>query len=127
MRPVAAAAAALGLGALALAPLGPVQAAEGDATAHLLTAEELNAAALRDDAPVILRGSAIEPRPLAARFSGPSWQIAGGRRLWMVDPVTGDLRTCSVPDTTDVGVWEIRCLSGSTSRYRRTFGPAFSP
>lgn len=56
-------------------------------------------------------------RPLA-------WQVAAGRRLWLVDPATGDLRTCAVRQTSTVGVEEIRCLSG---RFRRTFGPTFAP
>ena len=128
MRHVAAAAAALGVVALALAPIGPVEAAEADASPHLLNAEELSAAERPGDAPLILRGSAIGPRPLSEmRPSAARWQVAAGRRLWQIDPVNGDLRTCAVVDTTDVGVQEIRCLFGSTSRFRRTFGPAFSP
>ena len=49
------------------------------------------------------------------------------RVLWLVDPVTKDLRTCAVRDTSTVGVKEIRCLSGSAGRFRRTFGPTFAP
>jgi hypothetical protein len=56
-------------------------------------------------------------RPLA-------WQVAAGRRLWLVDPATGDLRTCAVRQTSTVGIEEIRCLSG---RFRRIFGPTFAP
>jgi hypothetical protein len=43
----------------------------------------------------------------------PSWQVVAGRRLWLVDPATGDLRTCAVRNTSTVGVDEIRCLSVS--------------
>jgi hypothetical protein len=37
-------------------------------------------------------------------------QVAAGRRLWLIDPATGDLRTCAVRQTSTVGVQEIRCL-----------------
>ena len=56
-----------------------------------------------------------------------TWQVAAGWRLWLVDPATEDLRTCAVRNTSTVGVKEIRCLSGSTSRFGRTFGPTFAP
>jgi hypothetical protein len=128
MRYPAIAAAALGFVALALAPIGPADAAEEDATPHLLTAEELNAPDQPGDAPVVLRGSAASPR--SAPEMGPSAagrQVVAGRRLWLVDPATKDLRTCAVGDTTQVGVQEIRCLSGSAGRFRRTFGPTFAP
>jgi hypothetical protein len=128
MRHLAAAAAALGVIALALAPIGPVEAAEADASPHLLTAEELSAPDRTGDAPLILRGSAIGPKPASeVRPSAARWQIAAGRRLWLVDPATKDLRTCAVRKTSTVGVKEIRCLSGSASRFRRTFGPTFAP
>ena len=42
-----------------------------------------------------------------------TWQVAAGRRLWLIDPATGDLRTCAVRNTSTVGVEAIRCLSGS--------------
>jgi hypothetical protein len=57
----------------------------------------------------------------------PTWQVAAGRRLWLIDPATGDLRTCAVRNTSTVGVEAIRCLSVSGSRFRRTFGPTFAP
>jgi hypothetical protein len=53
-----------------------------------------------------------------------TWQVAAGGRLWLIDPATGDLRTCAVRQTSTVGVKEIRCLSG---RFRRTFGPTIAP
>ena len=40
-----------------------------------------------------------------------TWLVAAGRRLWLIDPATGDLRTCAVRNTSTVGVEEIRCLS----------------
>jgi hypothetical protein len=128
MRNLAAAAAALGFIALALALINPVDAAEEDATPHLLTTEELRAPIRRGDAPLILRGSAVSPQPAPeVRPSAERWQVVAGRRLWLVDPVTEDLRACRVRRTTLVGVREIRCLSGSAGRFRRTFGPDFQP
>lgn len=55
-----------------------------------------------------------------------TWQIAAGRRLWLIDPATGDLRTCAVRQTSTVGVEAIRCLSVSASRFRRAFGRTFA-
>ena len=40
-------------------------------------------------------------------------KLTAGRRLWLIDPATGDLRTCAVRQTSTVGVQEIRCLSVS--------------
>jgi hypothetical protein len=45
------------------------------------------------------------------REKPPSWHVAAGRRLWLIDPATGDLRTCAVRNTSTVGVEEVRCLS----------------
>jgi hypothetical protein len=124
MRHRAAMAAALGWIALALMP---VEAAAQDRTPGLLTAEQLNARQ-PDSGPLILRGSAVGRK--AARAAGPSatrWEVAAGRRLWLVDLASGDLRTCTLRDTTLVDVQELSCHSGSFGRYRRTFGPAFQP
>lgn len=128
MRHLAATAAALGLVVLALAPTGAVEAAEEDATPHLLTREELNGPDRPGDAPLILRGSAVgrQPAPEVAPDAA-RWQVVAGRRLWLFDPVTEELRACRVRRTTLVGVREIRCLSGTAGRFRRTFGPAFQP
>jgi hypothetical protein len=128
MRHLAAVAAALGLAALALTPSGPAKAAEQDATARLLTFKESNGPDQRDAAPVILRGSAIGPRRTAeVRPGAPQWQIAGGRRLWLLDAVNQEVRVCALVNTPDVGVQEIDCVAQSTSGYARTFGPAFNP
>ena len=128
MRHLAAAAAALGFVALALGPSGPPKAAEQDTTARLLNLEELSAPDQRGAAPVILRGSAVGPRRATeVGPSAPQWQIAAGRRLWLIDPVNQEVRACAVFNTTDVGVQEIGCVSQSTSGYARTFGPAFNP
>ena len=124
MRQLVLAAAALGLIALALGPA----AAEEDATPGLLTAEELRAPA-PSPGPVILRGSAIGPKRAAsaAGATAPRWQIAGGRRLWLVDPAAQEFRVCGLFDTTDVGVRQVRCWTRPIGRYARTFGPAFRP
>jgi hypothetical protein len=123
MRHLAAMAAALGLIALTLTP---VQAAGEDTTPGLLTAEELKARQ-PGSGPLILRGSAVGRKAAPAVQSGPTRQVVAGRRLWLVDPASQDLRTCAVRDTSTVGVREIRCQSGSFGRYSRTFGPAFQP
>ena len=124
MRHLAATAAALGLIALVLAPVG---AAAQDAAPGLLTAEELNARA-PDSGLLILRGSAVGRKPApAVRSSAAGWQMAAGRRLWLVDPETRELRTCAWRDTSTVDVEKIRCRSGTFGRYTRTFGPAFQP
>jgi hypothetical protein len=128
MRHLAATAAVLGLLALALAPNGPAGAAEEAATRHLLTPEELRGPDRTGAAPAILRGSAIGPRRASeGRPAAPQWQIAAGRRLWLIDPVNQEVRACAVFNTTDVGVQDIGCVSQSTSGYARTFGPAFNP
>ena len=56
-----------------------------------------------------------------------TWQVAAGRRLWLIDPATKALRTCAVRNTSTVGVEEVRCLSLSPSRFHRTFRPSFAP
>ena len=128
MRHLAAAAAAVGLIALAQAPIGPVQAAEEETASRLLIPGALNAPGQPGGAPVILRGSAVGRKPAAEVGPGVAqWQIAGGRRLWLIDPVNQEVRACAVFNTPDVGVQEIDCVSQSTSGYARTFGPAFNP
>jgi hypothetical protein len=56
-----------------------------------------------------------------------TWQVAAGRRLWLIDTATGDLRTCAVRQTSTVGVETIRCLSVSGGRFGWTFGPTVAP
>jgi hypothetical protein len=123
MRHLAVTAAALGMLALTLTPA----LAQEDSTARLLRLDELSAP-VPGAGPVILRGSAIGRKPAsAARPSAAGWEVAAGRRLWLVDPETKELRTCAWRDTSTVDVEEIRCMSGTFGRYRRTFGPAFQP
>jgi hypothetical protein len=127
MRNLAAAAAILGL-VLALAPASPAGAADEDAPSRLLTPGGLSLPDRAGAAPVILRGSAVGRRSAPAVDAGaPQWQIAGGRRLWLIDPVNQEVTGCAVFNTPDVGVQEIQCVSQSTSGYARTFGPAFNP
>jgi hypothetical protein len=124
MRHLAAMAAALGLFALAVSP---VQASGEDKTPGLLTAKQLNARE-PGSGPRILRGSAVGRKAApSAHSSATRWEVAAGRRLWLVDRASGDLRTCTLRDTTLVDVQELSCHSGSFGRYRRTFGPAFQP
>jgi hypothetical protein len=127
MRNLAAAAAALGL-VLALTPTSPVQAAEENVPSRLLIPGEPSVVDQPRAAPVILRGSAAGPRRGSeVRAGAPQLQIAGGRRLWLIDPVNQEVTGCAVFNTPDVGVQEIQCVSQSTSGYARTFGPAFNP
>jgi hypothetical protein len=127
MRNLAAGAAILSL-VMAVAPTSPAGAAEEDTPSRLLTPGGLTVADQPSAAPVILRGSAVGRRPAAeVRIGAPQWQIAGGRRLWLVDPVNQEVTGCAVFNTPDVGVQEIQCVSQSTSGYARTFGPAFNP
>jgi hypothetical protein len=124
MRHLPAMAVALGVTALALPPL---EAAEADATPGFLTDEELNARE-PGSRPVILRGSAMSRKPArAVRPSAERWQVAAGRRLWLIDPVNEEVRACAVFNTPDIGVQDIDCVSQSTSGFARTFGPAFNP
>ena len=122
MQHLAAAAVALGLTALALAPVAAQE------NARLLTLEALSAPA-PGTAPVILRGSASGPKRAAAAAAAiaPRWQLAGGRRLWLVDQAAQEFRVCGLFDTTDVDVRQVRCWTRPIGRYARTFGPAFQP
>jgi hypothetical protein len=127
MRNLAAAAAALGL-VLALAPSSPARAAEENVPSRLLIPGTPSVVDQPRAAPVILRGSAAGPRRGSEVQAGaPQLQIAGGRRLWLIDPVNREVTGCAVFNTPDVGVQEIQCVSQSTSGYARTFGPAFNP
>jgi hypothetical protein len=80
-------------------------------------------------APSIVRGRPAEP---AAAAGGPArdgehWQIVAGKRLWLVERATGEVRACTDRDTSTVGVREIRCTSGEVGRYGRSFGRNFNP
>jgi hypothetical protein len=108
-----------------LIQVGTLAAAAETSTPRMLTFGE---AATAGEQPVILRGSAIGPRPAPEAVpSYQRYQIAAGRRLWFFDPVTQDIRSCINQQTSTVGVRIVRCYPGSLSGYRRTFGPAFQP
>ena len=78
--------------------------------------------------PVAAQGEkALDQKADLQRETPPTWLVAAGRRLWLIDPATGDLRTCAVRQTSTVGIEAIRCLSVSGSRFRRTFGPPLAP
>jgi hypothetical protein len=131
-------------------PAGPGQArveqpagAPQDVRVTIVTPEgrhQQSAAVERQQVPVGAGGTVTVLRPVAARGEQAfgreedvqrerplTWQVAAGRRLWLIDPASGDLRTCAVRNTSTVGVEAIRCLSVSASRFRRIFGPTFAP
>jgi len=43
----------------------------------------------------------------------PTWQVAAGGRLWLIDPASKDLRTCALRQTSTVGLKVLRCLKAS--------------
>ena len=67
------------------------------------------------------------PQPGAPARDGERWQIVAGKRLWLVERETGEVRACTDRDTSTVGVREIRCTSGELGRYGRSFGRDFNP
>ena len=94
------------------------------------TSPEVLALTERDaaPAPTLIRGSL--GAPAAAPVTEPAvqrWQIVAGKRLWLVDLATAEVRSCVNRDTSTVGVREIRCTSGELGRYGRTFGRNFNP
>jgi len=117
--------AAAGLLGAAVVQAGALPAAADTSSARMRTFGE----AANADKPVILRGSAVAPKPAAAAVAPttPSYQIAAGRRLWLFDPATRKIRSCINEQTTTVDVRRVRCYSGSVGGYRRTFGPTFQP
>ena len=68
--------------------------------------------------PVVAAGEGVSGQEADVQRETPrTWQVAAGQRLWLVDPATGDLRTCAVRQTSTVGVQEIRCLSVSGAAF----------
>jgi hypothetical protein len=116
--------AAASLLSAAVVPLGAPLAADTSNARMRTFGEAANA-----DQPVILRGSAAAPRTAgpAVAPSAPSYEVAAGRRLWLFDPETLEIRSCINQQTTDVGVRRVRCYAGSLGGYSRTFGPTFQP
>ena len=73
--------------------------------------------------------AARRPRPAApvAGLAPQRWQVVAGKRLWLVDLATAEVRSCSKRDASTVGLREIRCAAGELGRYSRTFGRNFNP
>jgi hypothetical protein len=90
---------------------------------------QLRVLSTRDDqkAPTIVRGTVRTPRAAAAASGGQQFTVVAGRRLWLIDQDTGEVTACRERDTSTVGRREIRCTTGETGRYARTFGPDFRP
>jgi hypothetical protein len=127
-------------------PQAPVEGPAGtpqDGRATVVTPEgrhQQSATVERQQVPVSDGGTVTVLRPVVAGAGKASdqeedvqpqrpltWQVAAGRRLWLIDPATGDLRTCAVRNTSTVGVEAIRCFAVSGSRFRRTFAVTFAP
>jgi hypothetical protein len=75
----------------------------------------------------VLRGSAAPARQVTGHIDTSRVAVVGGRRVWLVDRVTRQVRSCAVRKTSTVGVREVRCTAGSASGYRRGFGATFKP
>ena len=80
-------------------------------------------------APTIVRGRPPAPRPaaVATAAAAPRLQVVGGKRLWLVDRASGEVRSCINRDTSTVGLRVIECTSAELGRYSRTFGADFQP
>jgi hypothetical protein len=67
--------------------------------------------------PVMARGEQAsgqeEEAVVAEGERPPAWQVAGGGRLWAIDPATNELRTCKVHQTSTVGLKVLRCVETS--------------
>jgi hypothetical protein len=78
-------------------------------------------------APMILRGTPAPRSTAAATESTPGIQIAAGKRLWVIDQASGEVRSCINQQTTTVGLRVVSCTSAELGPYHRTFGRAFQP
>lgn len=123
MRQLLAIAACLGLCAGSGLAVGLVQAEEAGNLIELANPDAANATS-----PMILRGSAVKPRGAPKeRTALAGAQIVAGQQIWLVDPTTERVTGCLNRQTSTVGVREVRCTSGTFSRYHRGFGRAYSP
>jgi hypothetical protein len=59
------------------------------------------------------RGSAIRPRYLTAQAPPATAEVVGGRRIWFVDRAQGELTSCRVINTFNVGDRRVRCTRGA--------------
>jgi hypothetical protein len=78
-------------------------------------------------APTIVRGTPRERAAARAGEGAQRLQIVGGKRLWLVDRATAEVRSCINRDTSTVGLRVVECTSAELGRYRRTFGASFQP
>jgi hypothetical protein len=111
-----------------IAALGIVLTCAGASAQEAPAASQMRVLSERSDrpAPTVLRGTPATPRAAsAAAADGERWQIVAGKRLWLIDSASGEVRSCRDRDTTTVGRREIRCTSGELGRYGRTFGPNY--
>lgn len=103
--------------ALALASLGPVaDAAEPTQPGPERVTMPGDAAAADDEAPRVLRGSAVKPRPVPERPTAARFGVVGGELLWLVDAASGDVVACRERDTFTVGKRVVRCTVGDLPR-----------
>jgi hypothetical protein len=58
------------------------------------------------------RGSAIRPAYLAGAAPAAPVETVGGRRIWFVDRSQGQLTSCRVVNTFNVGDRRVRCTRG---------------
>lgn len=89
-------------------------AAETNGTTRLV--RPADAAADATMAPRVLRGDAVAPRPVPEPPAPGRWRVAGGDRLWLVDPAAGEAVVCRLLDTSTVGVSIVRCHTGDLPR-----------
>lgn len=94
---------------LALGILGPVAGAQAPDTTGADRVTVLDGA-VEGEAPRILRGSAIAPRPAPERPKVPRVRLVAGDRLWLVNPRTGDTVVCRLRRTSIVGKRVISCV-----------------
>ena len=68
----------------------------------------------RAESVTVLRGSAIAPRKASTRSDtrAARVQLIGGKRLWLVDPATGEVSACASRRTSTVGQRIIECTGG---------------
>jgi hypothetical protein len=78
-------------------------------------------------APTIVRGTPAPARPAAVVGDGQGFQVAAGKRLWLVDQASGEVRSCINRQTSTVGLRVVSCTSAEIGPYHRTFGPDFQP
>jgi hypothetical protein len=105
-------AAGVGLALTAALPAGPAAAQPeppSTSSSRMIIMGEV--AAERSAQVTILRGSAIGPKPLPEP-PPDQWQLLAGKRLWVVNPATGELVNCRARNTSTVGLRVVGCTTG---------------